>query len=82
LDCELEDFDAGDLRISALTDKKWVIYPFISTQKDYGYSDVTERNNLPDRQQKIFAKSNECMKSLLKVISHFDKISISDNCLE
>lgn len=34
-----------DLTISELTDKKMFLFPFISIQKIYEYSDVTARNN-------------------------------------
>jgi hypothetical protein len=76
LNSELEDFQAGDLRISALTENKWVIYPFISTQKDFGYSDITANNNQENTQQLLFRKSNETINILDKIDSHFREIRI------
>jgi len=38
------DFDKNvlaDIKLSELTGRKMVIYPFVSVQKDFGYSDVT-----------------------------------------
>ncbi|WP_423737526.1 hypothetical protein [Chitinophaga caseinilytica] len=54
---EFHDFDASDYKISTLTDKKFVIYPFISTQKGYGYSDVTSVNNRTGRVEELFSAS-------------------------
>lgn len=39
--CDFTERDAIDFKISALTMKKFVIFPFISTQKDFGYSDAS-----------------------------------------
>lgn len=78
LNLDLDGFDAGDYRISAFTDKKWVIYPYISTQRDYGYSDVTLKNNKPERQEKLFRQSNETMKTLLTVADYFKIRSEAD----
>jgi GR25 family glycosyltransferase involved in LPS biosynthesis len=69
--CELDNFDAGDFRISALTERKWVIYPFISTQKEYGYSDVTPKYNHSKAQDVMFSVSDQCRKTLLSVESYF-----------
>ncbi|SDE20370.1 glycosyltransferase family 25 protein [Niabella drilacis] len=73
LDLELDDFDAGDYRISAFTDRKWVIWPYISTQQDYGYSDVTLKNNKPERQQTLFRQSEGALNTLLEVSRYFNK---------
>lgn len=41
LTAEFTEHDCADFKIAALSDKKLAIYPFISTQKDFGYSDVS-----------------------------------------
>ena len=38
-------FNAADTVISSLSDRKYFIYPFISVQKEFGYSDITPKNN-------------------------------------
>jgi hypothetical protein len=43
------DKDTADMKISSLTENKFLIYPFISVQKDFGYSDATPRNNNHNR---------------------------------
>jgi GR25 family glycosyltransferase involved in LPS biosynthesis len=37
--------DAADLLISSLSQKKFLVHPFVSTQREFGYSDVTSRNS-------------------------------------
>lgn len=62
-----EEDDCADYKISDLSDKKFVIYPFISVQKDYGYSDVTSKNNIKGKVTKLFHDSSDSLSSLLQV---------------
>ena len=41
------DQDAADDKLSSMTINKMVIYPFVSTQKEFGYSDVSKDANRP-----------------------------------
>lgn len=45
LDYEFKDTDTADGVLSVLARDKMTVYPFISIQKDFGYSDVTRTNN-------------------------------------
>lgn len=45
LDADFEEKDTADDFLSELTSNKMVLYPFISIQQDFGYSDVTRSNN-------------------------------------
>lgn len=45
LEAEFKETDTADDFLSELTANKMVLYPFISVQKDFGYSDVTRTNN-------------------------------------
>jgi len=45
LDEEFKDTDTADGVFSELTSHKMFLYPFISVQHDFGYSDVTRSNN-------------------------------------
>ena len=45
LDAYFQPSNAADYLISSLSQNKFVIYPFISLQREFGYSDVTYRNN-------------------------------------
>lgn len=46
LDSPFDETVIGDIKLSALTGNKMIFYPFISGQKDFGYSDVTKLHNL------------------------------------
>jgi len=65
-----ESCDAADYKISSLTNKKFIIHPFISTQKEFGYSDVTIKNNLTGHVSDLFSRSDTCIQ-LLKKVSDF-----------
>ena len=62
LDYSFQDTDTADGVISKLATNKMVIFPFISEQRDFGYSDVTQSNM--EQQGKIrehFARANKRM---------------------
>lgn len=41
LEADFDENVLADVKLSELTERKMVMYPFISVQKDFGYSDVT-----------------------------------------
>ncbi|MDD4697838.1 MAG: glycosyltransferase [Fermentimonas sp.] len=45
LDYDFKDTDTADGVLSVIAKDKMTMYPFISIQKDFGYSDVTRANN-------------------------------------
>lgn len=59
LSAEFENKDAADHKIAELTDKKFVIHPAISTQKEFGYSDVTPGNNAITKEYQYWDPQNE-----------------------
>ncbi|MFC7525729.1 hypothetical protein ACFQRK_17325 [Parapedobacter sp. GCM10030251] len=63
--------DAADYRISALSDKIYFIFPFISIQKEFGYSDVTTKNNETNRVETLFKDSAERVKAVDQVIQSY-----------
>lgn len=59
LEYEFKDDDTADGVFSQLTSHKMVIYPFISEQCDFGYSDVTPSNmNQQGMIRRHFARAN------------------------
>jgi len=64
--------DAADYKISSLTSNKLIIYPFISTQKEFGYSDVTSKNNTEGYVTKIFNDAAEQMGNLQKAAQFYE----------
>lgn len=57
LEANFENSDDADFKTSALTANKFFIFPFISVQKDFGYSDVTPKNNEKGRVEMLFNNS-------------------------
>ena len=52
----ITDFEnmTADKKISELSENKFVIFPFISLQKEFGYSDATNNNNNTGRVDYLF----------------------------
>ncbi len=79
---QFQEFDQADYRISELAQKKFVIHPFISVQKDFGYSDITKRNDEERIVEELFQETSERFDLLKKVKIHYSGIKITDTCLE
>jgi len=78
LQADFGDYDGADFKISTLTQNKFIIYPFISVQKDFGYSDATPHNNLPGRADELFLKSSQWLQNLKDVASYYKNIPQPD----
>lgn len=73
LETDFNSVVAGDFKISELTDHKLIMYPFISVQKEFGYSDVTQKNNLQGRVTELFNRSTEKLLQLDKVDAFYNR---------
>jgi GR25 family glycosyltransferase involved in LPS biosynthesis len=63
LDEPFDDNVKADVLLSEMTSNKMVLYPFISTQKDFGYSDVTPiHNSRKDFVRNMFLNASNRMK--------------------
>ena len=49
------------------------MWPFISVQKEFGYSDVTFFNNTPNYVGKLFEKTSKELSVLNKVKKYYDQ---------
>lgn len=56
-DADFTPLDSADAKMSALSDAIYFVYPFISVQKEFGYSDATYINNGTERVQSLFLMS-------------------------
>lgn len=65
------DYDPADYKIDSLTMDKLVMFPFISIQKDYGYSDATVINNQVGRVAKLFKNTQKSFTLLKTVGTHY-----------
>lgn len=76
LDADFGMNDQADYKISALTDHKFLIHPFISIQKEFGYSDVTIINNKKGVVDELFRETSARLDSLRKVRNYYlDKLN-------
>mgnify|MGYP006977138430 FL=1 len=65
LSYEFQEDDTADGVLSEIIYNKMVIYPFISEQKDFGYSDVTLGNmEYPGKIREFFKRSNARFKMI------------------
>lgn len=74
LEADFKESDVADRKISELTDNKFLIYPFISIQKEFGYSDVTVRNSKEGRVDQLFMKCSERLQKIMEVSLFYRKI--------
>ncbi|QDW25516.1 glycosyl transferase [Pedobacter sp. KBS0701] len=65
--------DSADINISKIADRKFVLHPFISTQKEFGYSDATAFNVQEGYVTQIFTHSKKRLKSLNKVLDFYSE---------
>lgn len=63
-----------DIHLSFLAKRKFVIYPYISIQKDFGYSDATAINNAEGRVMQFFEKTQMLLSKLYKVNTYYQNI--------
>ena len=59
--------DTADGVLSKLSHETIAMFPPISTQKNYGYSDITQHESQTDFQNNIFAVTNERLKTISEV---------------
>jgi hypothetical protein len=60
-----------DISLSTITENKFVIYPYISTQKEFGYSDVTSANTQDGYVDSIFEASMSRFEKMNKVRKYY-----------
>lgn len=75
LSVELQAFENIDIKMKDISDKIFCIYPFISVQKEFGYSDVTKKNEQEGVVDEYFIKSEKRLKTLSFLRKHFDNLN-------
>lgn len=71
LEMPYNDLVVTDLHISEITLKKWMIYPYISVQTEFGYSDITQHNSNLGMIDKFFYNAINRFKVLNKVAEYY-----------
>jgi hypothetical protein len=67
LSADFNTNNTADHKISDLSENKLLIYPFISTQKEFGYSDITLSNNQQGRVDLLFTDTSLHLNTLKEV---------------
>lgn len=76
-----DDLVVTDFHISEMTQRKLMIYPYISVQSEFGYSDVTKQNNDSGYVEKIFHAATNRFEVLNKVAEHYQLPNMKvDDC--
>lgn len=76
LNAGLEQGEAADYKLSSLTDRKFFVYPFLSVQQDFGYSDVTSINNTKGHVHELFVRSCKCIEIIKTVVDFYDRTTV------
>lgn len=71
LETTFQTDDAADYKISALSTSVYFMFPFISTQKEFGYSDVTPKNNATNRVEGLFIDTTQRVEAIGRVIEFY-----------
>lgn len=80
LDSSIGRYNAADYRIASLTNDALFIYPFISIQKEFGYSDATPRNNRIGQVSGYFKWTIDKIKILKEVDDFYKTNTLHINC--
>ncbi|GGC36259.1 glycosyl transferase [Parapedobacter defluvii] len=63
--------DDADLKFSTLSDAVFLLHPFISIQKEFGYSDITTGNDKKGKVSSLFSAQTEKLNQLKSVASYY-----------
>ncbi|MBZ4187602.1 hypothetical protein [Niabella beijingensis] len=77
LSANFTDKDSADYKISRLSSNIFFCFPFLSTQKEFGYSDVTTQNNANGRVERLFQTTRKRSLHLILFSTLFKKIKPS-----
>lgn len=65
------DDDTADGKFSAMTGNNFLLFPFMSVQKDFGYSDVTNTNNNKGHIEQLFENSEKHLQEIQSVYKKY-----------
>lgn len=71
LAADFQNTDLADYKISSLSNSIFFIHPFISKQKEFGYSDVTLKNNGTMRVEQLFTETEDRCEILKSVTAYY-----------
>jgi hypothetical protein len=75
LNYKFKKTDVADLVLSEMTSHKMILYPFISYQKEFGYSDITPRHNEePGLVSRLFARTEVRLEKIRNAYLRYRKL--------
>ena len=72
LDSRFSSNDVADLFLSSHLPNKLVVFPFISKQKEFGYSDVTVANNQKGHMSFKTTRTEERLTKYLSIMKRYN----------
>ncbi len=75
LEADFSERDAADLKFWELSEKIFLLHPFISKQKEFGYSDTTERNNEAGVVTRHFDRISAEIAGIANLSTHYQNIA-------
>lgn len=82
LDANFHEQDTADRKFCDIFNNNMCTYPFVSIQKEFGYSDATKKNNVEGHVADLFTGAIDRFTSLKKVKAHYSNLSQSVNSVE
>lgn len=79
LEAELGENETADKKLCQLFDNILIMHPFISLQKEFGYSDATTANNNDGRVMKLFETAIGRMDKLSGVRSYYEELPVASD---
>ncbi|MEH6306584.1 hypothetical protein RYH73_13080 [Olivibacter sp. CPCC 100613] len=73
IDCFRNTKGNADIKISNLSTGIYLMYPFVSIQKEFGYSDVTSKNAIEGYVEGIFKHSLNRLGNLVQVNKYYNR---------
>lgn len=76
------EYDIADDKIVRLTKKRFLIFPFISVQKEFGYSDATDWNNEVGRVTRLFDGASKTVQTLKNVEKFYGNLRKNNGIID
>lgn len=71
---DFNETDSADYKMSWLSKNIYFVYPFLSVQKEFGYSDATTKNNGTNRVEELFRNTESNVAAIAQVYKHYNDI--------